>query len=186
MTRHETNSPDTPPKPRQPEPDLITIIDSIREAAASHSAMMDAIVCLVADVLDADLCLLVLLDPDTGKLELEAVNDWSRFFGKLSVASFCHIAYRAIRADDVQIWQDDTPYDAVDLDPFGQKGVAVVPIDPDAQTHPGALIVARADEPFSAADLELLRAVQSRLDPALIRCREGAQRFALALRERAG
>ena len=84
--------------------DLIMTIDGIRDSAQDPASMLGAIVNCLTDEFDAELCLLLLIDRDTGDLELRALNDRSNRFGRLSAESLRGLAQRAMRADSVDIW----------------------------------------------------------------------------------
>ena len=56
---------------------LVTAIDHIRDTMPEPLVMLNAIVNLLAEEFAADLCVVSLLDRETGDVELKAVNDRS-------------------------------------------------------------------------------------------------------------
>ena len=87
--------------------DLIMAIDHVRDTLPEPLAMLSAIANILADQFQADLCMLCLLDRETGELELKAVNDRSRQFGQLESLITRGLAEQAVQAEDVLIWQGD-------------------------------------------------------------------------------
>jgi hypothetical protein len=71
---------------KQKELDLIMAIDEIRDTVPEPAAMLTSIVNLLADRLEADLCLMFLLDRETGEAELKAVSDRNQRLGPLQQA----------------------------------------------------------------------------------------------------
>ena len=147
---------------KQNELNLILAIDRIRDTAPDPSAMLAAIVNALADQLQADLCLLCLVDRETGELALEAVSDRGERLGRLEPVAARELARRAVEAEGVVIWQGD------DLPPaLGLSQLLAISISLE-EKRLGALLLARSQPPFCPHDVELLKTAESQIDSAVI------------------
>jgi len=90
---------------KQKELGLIMAIDEIRDTVPEPAAMLASIVDLLADRLEVDLCLMFLLDHETGEVELKAASDRSQEFGPLQQVITRELAEQAIGLDRVTIWE---------------------------------------------------------------------------------
>jgi len=178
---------------RQRELDLVLAIDDIRDMAPEPSTMLAAVVSVLADQLPADLCLLCLVNQETGELELNAVDDRCGRFGRVSPAIACDLARHVIEAGDVLLWQaDELPPTPDALYPSPSEGcLDTLPPSPDA-AHPGAisqlagiciaqsdktssgdgpqlgaLLLARTQTAFDQSDLAVLKTAESQIDSAV-------------------
>ncbi len=142
---------------KQRDLDITLSIDHIRDTVAEPMAMLAGIANALTAQLEADLCLLCLLDRETGDLELKAVSDRGEQFGKLDPDAVHRLAERALAADDVITWTEgETLY------------LAGVPIIMGTDERLGALVLARSRAPFGQDDAELLRVAESQIDSAVI------------------
>jgi adenylate cyclase len=150
------------------ELDLILAIDHIRDTIPDPPAMLSAIANALAERFHAELCLLCLLDRETGVLELKAVNDRSEPLDQLEPVITRELAQRVVRANDVTIWEGSQvlPPSALAQLPDGLQLAAVPIIMEDERL--GALLLARAKTPFNSNDVELLEIAESQIDSAVI------------------
>ena len=155
-------------KLKQKELDLVLAIDHVRDTVIEPSAMLSAIANILADQFRADLCLLCLLDRETGKLELKAINDRSEQLGQLEPIITRELAERVVEAEDVAIWEGE--------DVLPELPQARLPSDLQLATIPivlveerlGALLLARSHTPFGPDDVELLKIAESQIDSAVV------------------
>jgi len=156
-------------KLNQKELRLIMAIDHIRDTLPEPSAMLTAIANALADQFQADLCLLCLLDRETGELELKAVNERSAQFGQLEPLIVRELAQRVVEADDVAIWEGSEvlPRSALSQLPDNLQ-LATVPIIMGTEERLGALLIARSQAPFGPHDVELLKIAESQIDSAVV------------------
>ncbi len=154
---------------KQKELDLTLAIDHIRDTVIEPAAMLAAIANVITDHLQADLCLLCLLDRETGKAELKAINNHSEQSSLLGSAIIPELATRATKADDVVIWEGSEILPESDLAelPDGLQ-LAAVPIIMGAEERLGALLLARSQLPFDQNDIKLLRTAESQVDSAVV------------------
>ena len=178
---------------RQRELDLVLAIDDIRDTASEPSIMLAAIVSVLADQLVADLCLLCLMNQETGELELKAVEDRGRRFGHVSPATACDLARRVIEAGDVVLWQTDAllptsdalhpspSEDCFDTSPLSPNaaqprgtwqlaGICIALSDKTSSgdgTQLGALLLVRTQTAFDQSDLAVLKIAESQIDSAV-------------------
>ncbi len=156
---------------KQREIDLIQAIDHIRDTAAEPASMLSAIANILNDHFQADLCLLCLLDRETGALELKAINDRSEPFGQLEPLITRELAQRAVEADDVVVWDGANvlPESTLGQLPDDNRSLqlAAVPIIMGKERL-GALLIARSQPPFGPDDVTLLKTAESHIDSAVI------------------
>jgi adenylate cyclase len=146
---------------KREELDLILAIDHIRDTLPEPSAMLAAIANVLADRFQAGLCLLCLLDRETGEVKLKAITSRGEQLGQLEPAVTRELAERAVRADDVVIWGEGAGL------PAGLHMVAI-PIIMGPQERLGALLLARSHAPFSPRDVAVLRTTQNQIDSAVV------------------
>jgi len=154
---------------KQKELELIMAIDHIRDTASDPSVMLTGIANILTDQLQADLCLLCLLDRETGEMELKAINDRGEQFARLGTTILQELAERAITADDIALWGGrklQIESDTTQL-PDGLQ-LAAVPIIMGTEERLGALLLARSHTPFGPNDVELIRTAESQIDSAVI------------------
>jgi adenylate cyclase len=166
---------------KQKELNLVLAIDRIRDTAPEPSAMLSAIANALANQLPADLCLLYLVDRETGKLELKAASDRSKHFDCLDPETARDLAQRALEADGVVIGQGDELPSALGLThlsgtahPSGTSQLAGVSIaltrisSPGRDLQMGVLLLARSQPPFDQDDVALLKIAESQIDSAVV------------------
>ncbi len=154
---------------KQKQLELIRAIDHVRDTLPEPSTMLTAIANVMADQLQAGLCLLCLLDRETGELELKAINDRGPEFDHLGPELLRQLAEQAVKADDVTIQegQDLLPDSGTTALPDGLQ-VAAIPIIMGTDERLGALLIARTKTPFDSNDVLLLQTAESQIDSAVI------------------
>jgi adenylate cyclase len=153
---------------KRKELDLILAIDHIRDTIPDPPAMLSAIANTLAERFQAELCLLCLLDRETGVLELKAVNDRSAPLDQLEPVITRELAQRVVEADGVTVWEGSqvlSPSALAQLPDSLQ--LAAVPIIMEDERL-GALLLARSKVPFDSNDVELLKIAESQIDSAVI------------------
>ncbi len=154
---------------KKKELDIIVAIDHIRDTASEPTTMLVSIVKLLADKLQADLCLLSLRDRETGDMELKAVHDGSENLGQLGQFVTRELAERIIELDSVTIWegQEILPAEVLVNMPANLQ-LAAVPIIMGTKERLGALLLARSQPPFGPDDIQLLKTAEDQIDSAVI------------------
>ncbi len=172
---------------KQRQLDLVLAIDHICDTIPEPPAMLGTIVDLLSDHFRADLCLLCLLNRETGELELKAVDDRSEQLSHLSPATIQDLARRVITAGGVVVWREDESPPTPDLlhaspkqDPIPTRdrsgalhmaGICVTLADEPARSGDqplGALLLARLQAPFDQNDIALLEIAESQIDSAVM------------------
>ena len=149
--------------------DLIMAIDQIRDTVPEPAAMLAAIANVLTDQLQADLCLLCLLERETGEVELKAINDRGEQFTRLGSATIQKLAERAVEADDIALWEGSAVLPELDLAQLPDSlQLAAVPIIMGTEERLGAILIARSHTPFGSSDVQLLRTAESQIDSAVI------------------
>ena len=154
---------------KQKELDLITAIDEIRDTVPEPAAMLTTIVNLLAGRLEADLCTLFLLDRETRKVELKAINDQSGDSGLLHQVITQRLAEWAVGLDRITTWagHDKPPVESLASVP-GDLQLAAVPVIMGTDERLGALLLARPQAPFGSYDVQLLKIAEDQIDSAVI------------------
>jgi adenylate cyclase len=154
---------------KQREIDLVLAIDHIRDTSPDPVAMFSAIVNILTEHLRVELCLLALLERESGQIELKAINDRSGQQGKLEQFFGRELAERATHLDGIAIWDRQAlaqQLGSVQLPQIAQ--VAAAPIVMGDHERLGALLLARTEIPFSPNDIKLLETAESMVDSAII------------------
>jgi class 3 adenylate cyclase len=154
---------------KQKELDLVMAIDEIRDTVPEPVAMLTSIAELLAERLEADFCLIYLLDRETGALEMRAASDRRQRPGQLQPVVTPELAERAMALDDVTIWDGfkDLPAESLEDMPEGVQ-LAAIPIFVGADEQLGALLLARSQAPFGPDEVQLLNAAEDQIDSAVI------------------
>lgn len=150
-------------------------IDQVRDEASSEIEMLSAVANIVTSTLGADLCLMSLVNEETGKSELKAIEDRQGVFSQLDREAIERLIRWAGEQSGIAVIGKQSP-----LAKWRLGHVAGAPLVVSGQRL-GALVLASQHRPFETADQELLRAVLSQTDSAVVYAR--AQRH-LELRNR--
>ncbi len=155
--------------------ELVMAIDHVRDALPEPSAMLAAIANVVTDRLRADLCLLCLLDRETGDLELKAIDDRGDQLDRLDPLVARELAAWVIASGDVALWE------AGAVLPVASQGelpedldLAAIPIIMGAEQRLGAMLLARARgrgreaRPYGPDDVALIEIAESQIDSAVL------------------
>ncbi len=149
-------------KERQLE--MVMAIDHVRDTSPKPAAMLDGIANVVVDQFQADLCLLCLLDRETGEVALKAINERSDHVD-LDLDAARELARRVLEEGGVCTCQGSDLHAA----PEGEAlHLAAVPIILEDDERLGALLLARLKGPFRPGDVALLEAAESQIDSAVI------------------
>lgn len=154
---------------KQKELEIIVAIDQIRDTTPEPTAMLAAIVNLLADRLKVDLCMLCLLDRETGELELKAINDRSHKLDPLGQLITRELATQAVNLDRVTIWEgcDVLPAEQ-SSNGLGNLQIAGVPIIMGKSERLGALLLTSSQRSFNSDDIQLLETAEDQIDSAVI------------------
>lgn len=153
---------------KQHELDLVLAMDRVRDTVTEPSAMLSAIVHGVARQFGVDLCLLCLLDRESGELELKTVDELRHGAHHLDSATLRALAERAMRAEGMTVWQGPDLVSALGLsqEEAGTQAVSVpICLGPGPL---GVILLVRQQHAFSADDLTLLGIAESQLDSAVV------------------
>lgn len=154
---------------KQKELDLIMAIDAICDNAPELAAMLEAIVKLLAERIEAEACWLFMLDRESGQVELRAMYDRSGQWGQLGDVITRELAERAVQLPELTLWraQDILPQAAQAQAPAMLQLMAT-PIIMGVEERLGAILLARARPPFSPLEMQLLKAAEDQVDSAIV------------------
>lgn len=153
---------------KQKELDVVMAIDAIRDNSPEPAAMLAEIVGLLAECLEADFCLLYLLEPKSGQMALAAIKERSQKFGRPEALIPLELVERAAELDHAVIWTAQEAPGQLKVDVPETLQLAAVPVIMGEAEHLGVLMLARAAKPFSFNDLQLLKTAEDHIDSAII------------------
>jgi adenylate cyclase len=148
------------------ELEIVLAIDRVRDTAQGPQALFAGIVGVLADRFRADLCLLQVINRETGHLELRAKSERGPAL-RLDADHLLSLAQQAMQGEGVVTLQAEVPPGGgAPADLAHDLHVAAIPIvlvDPL-----GVALVARAGRPFDVDEIELLKAAEGQMDSAVI------------------
>ena len=163
---------------KQNELELTLAIDQIRDTAPDPTAMLAGIVNTLTARFHADLCLICLLNRDTGELELRVINDRSHSFGGLQITR--QLVEWVDQAANVTVWDREQAQPLLGLPNAPENmQLAAVPIIMGSDENLGALLLACVQSPFDPDEIALLKTAESQIDSAVI---QGYAQYDLRLR----
>jgi adenylate cyclase len=150
---------------KEKELEIILAIDRIRDGTTDMQQLLSSTVEIVTSYLDADLCLMSLVEEESGELELKMVDDRQGIFGQLSQDALRKAAEQSTSIGHVSVL-DDT---------FGlrQQGVSHLLAAPllIGGEQLGSLLLLNKQRGFDQDDIDLLEAVVSQTDSAVVHAR---------------
>jgi class 3 adenylate cyclase len=136
-------------------------IDRIRDDVTSVQEILSAVASILVGALDADLCLVTLVSEEDGAHELRTVEDRQGVFGRLDRYTVQEIIDWVSGQDGIAAWD----LGREELDHLLGSPLIV------GGEKLGALVVARGRQPFRRRERDLLRAVISQTDSAIVHAR---------------
>lgn len=150
---------------KERELEIILAIDRIRDLGADPQVMLTEIAHTVGQQLEADLCLLGLVDQVTGQLDLSAVEDRANLFATLDEDAVRQVLEAALELDGVTPLAADAGWGAA-----GPRHLLACPLIVGHETL-GTLLLANRDRPFDQAARQLFAAAASQADSAAAQAR---------------
>ena len=154
---------------KEKELEIILAIDRIRDGTTDMQELLSSIVQVVTDYLDADLCLMSLVKEESGELDLKMVDDRRGIFGQLSRDALRKAAERGTAIEQVSIL-DDT----FGLHRQGVNHLLAAPFVIGGERL-GSLLLLNRRRGFDQDDIDLLEAVVSQTDSAVVHARTHRQ-----------
>lgn len=146
---------------------LMTAVDHIRDIAADPTTMLAGIVNFMAAEFQTDLCLLSLIDRETGGMELKAMHKGNPSLGHLDQLVSRELAAEAVKLPHITIWHSDDEMLRGTTLPQGLE-VAVVPIVLEEGRPLGVMLLVRLSQSFSTGDIQTLKTAEDQIDSAII------------------
>lgn len=150
---------------KERELEIILAIDRIRDLGTDPQAMLTEIARTVRQQLEADLCLLGLVDRVTGQLALSAIEDSAGLFAALDEDAVRQVLEAALELDGVTPLAADAGWGAA-----GPQYLLASPLIVGDEPL-GTLLLANRDRPFDQAARELFAAAVSQADSAAAQAR---------------
>ena len=150
---------------KEKELEIILAIDRIRDVTVESHSMLSAIINVVAEELEADLGLVSLVDEETGTVELKAIDDRMGVFRRLERRVVERLMERATALEGVSSMES-----LPELQTQGLSHLLAAPLTIGGQRL-GALVLLKEGDGFSQADVDLLEAVVSQADSAVVQAR---------------
>ncbi len=154
-------------KERQIE--AILAIDRIRDSITDVKGLLASIANIVTSHLEADLCLVGLVDETNGKMSLKAVNDRSRVFQQLKRSLVQEALERGVNLPRVSVVESDPVWREVGLNYLLAAPLAI------GKERLGTLLILNRERAFDQADVELLEVIASQIDSAIVQARTFSQ-----------
>jgi len=151
------------------ELDLVQAIDKIRDETAEPGALIVSTVDFLAEWFRVDLCLLFLIDRETGISELKATRDRSENPGWLEKVISPDLAERVTHLDQVTLWDAREVLPASALEAVGQDQYLMgVPIIMGVKDRLGGLLLVRSGTSFNDNDIYWMKSAENQIDSLLI------------------
>jgi adenylate cyclase len=150
---------------RMRELEAIYQVDRIRDVTVEPSSMLSAIINVVVEGLEADLGLVSLVDEETGAVELKAIDDRVGGFRRLKRVVVQRLMEQATAMGGVSFMESPPELQAQRL-----PHLLAAPLTIGGQRL-GALLLLKEEDGFSQADVDLLEAVVSQADSAVVQAR---------------
>jgi nitrate/nitrite-specific signal transduction histidine kinase len=150
---------------KEKELEIILAIDRIRDVTVESHSMLSAIINVVAEELEAGLGLVSLVDEETGTVELKAIDDRMGVFRRLERTMVERLMERATALEGVSSMES-----LPELQMQGLSHLLAAPLTIGGQRL-GALVLLKEGDGFSQADVDLLEAVVSQADSAVVQAR---------------
>jgi adenylate cyclase len=140
-------------------------VDQIRDQAKSEAEILSAVANIVTSTVGGDLCLMSLVSEESSKSELKAIEDRHSVFGQLD---------RSAIEEAIQWASDQTSVATLDraspLTKWRLKYLMGAPLIVNGQKL-GSLVLASGRRPFGRPERELMQAVVSQTDSAIVHAR---------------
>ncbi len=149
---------------------LIQAVDQIRDLTVQDvQAMLTALAGLITDTLRADLCLLSLVEEESGELSLKTIVDRLGLSNPEALETIQRMTEQTLQQEQVLRWNADDDAAPQDL-PYG----VIVPIVLNGERL-GAIMLANRERPFSEEEVTLLDLAEDQIDSALTHARTYAR-----------
>jgi class 3 adenylate cyclase/GAF domain-containing protein len=169
---------------RKMELELIQAIDKIRDEVSEPGALLVSTVDFLADWFKVDLCMLFLIDRETGVSELKAERLRGEKTSRLEQAIPADLAERVTHLDQITLWsaREVLPVEASEST-LDDLHLMAVPIILGVKERLGGLLLARSGAGFTENDVYLMRSAENQIDSLLIQgySAERMQQFAKEL-----
>jgi adenylate cyclase len=156
-------------KLKEMELELVQAIDKIRDEVTEPGALLVSTVDLLADWFKVDLCMLFLIDRETGVSELKAERLLGERASGFEKAIPEDLPGRVTHLDQIKRWsaQEALPAGSVEGMPPDLHLMAV-PIILGANQRLGGLLLARVGSAFADQDVQLMTAAEDQIDSLLV------------------
>lgn len=146
---------------------LVMEIDQIRDEYHEPVGMLSAVVNLMAQSFETDLCLLSLIEQETGEVELKGMSKRNPSLGHLDELTSRKLSTAAVSLNQTEVWHPHTPILQDAHLPAGLE-IAAVPIILGEKQRLGALLLVRHGRPFSPPEIDTLNMVEDLIDSAVM------------------
>jgi class 3 adenylate cyclase/GTP-sensing pleiotropic transcriptional regulator CodY len=150
---------------KEKELELILAVDRIRDITVEPRSMLSAIINVVVEELEAGLGLVGWVDEESGAVELKAIDDRVGAFRRLERTVVQQLMEQATALGDISFMESPPR-----LQVHGLPHLLAAPLTIGEQRL-GALVLLKEEDGFSQADFDLLEAVVSQVDSAMVQAR---------------
>jgi adenylate cyclase len=148
--------------------DIVLAIDRVRDISPSPTAMFSGIGRVMRDQFEAGLCLLYVVNRDTGAFELKVRHERDAEWQHIAAAFSENLIRDAMQVDTATIWRAADVLSPVVVAKLPATfSIAVVPVFMGSDPL-GTLMMARQAPPFDEHDVQLLQIAESQIDSAIV------------------
>lgn len=150
---------------RERELALMLEMDRIRDQTVDVTRLLTQATEVLVQALDVDLCFTGLTDADSGEIELKSVSDRMQLLSSVGAGQVHDLLVRARALSEMAVL---TPHET--LAAQGITNVLAVPLVIQ-EDRLGAIVLASRDRAFGSDDMEVVHAVVSQTDSAIVHAR---------------
>lgn len=141
--------------------ELVRDIDTARDSAATEEEMLTRFATLVAEALQAELCVLAVRNEDTGELQLRAMTDRAAVFANETAQALRGLLQKAGTMTNTEVLEAQFAL------PDGKPAYGVATPLRVGDIPLGALLLLNAAQPFTPDERQLVAYASSQIDSAL-------------------
>jgi adenylate cyclase len=154
---------------QQKELDLLVAIDNIRDSDSAPGAMLSSIADLLVDLMEVQLCLVFLLDRDSGDAEMAALCDHAGLYTSASQQALGVLAQQAVNMKEIAVWRSGEGLAEVTRGLLPEDtSIMAVPVYLTIEQKLGAILLFRTTAPFIEKDVKLMVIAENQVDSAII------------------
>ncbi len=148
--------------------DIVLSIDRIRDVSPGPAAIFSGLAHVMCDQFQVDMCMLYVLDRETGAFDLKVVQERDRTWRDTAAALSETRIREAMREGEISLWEaaDVLSPDMASMLPATFR-MAALPVFMDEKPL-GLILMARSAPVFDEHEIQLMHIAESQIDSAII------------------